>query len=237
MSPFNKAFENLVKEVKGDALLVLDSALTYLIGLLSNNKETEIVWDYGGQETAAFAEFADFYLRYIDEQLQKKYWCDAWGDLFMESSGNFKSFRGQFFTPDSVSNLCARITLNETHSLPTGRPVFNDCACGSARMLLAAQESAYEHNLMQPYLVGEDIDGMCCKMAAINLAVHGCFGEIIRHDSLKEPDELICGYIINESLYAGYGYPSIRLSHDKKDFWKLHNTRPAIVAGTQMTLF
>jgi type I restriction-modification system DNA methylase subunit len=157
--------------------------------------------------------------------------------MFMENSGNFKSFRGQFFTPAAVSDLCARISWDDMPLLASGRPVVNDCACGSARMLLAAHKIAYDKGMMQPYLVGEDIDGICCKMAAVNFAVHGCFGEVIRHDSLKEPGEFRYGYIINESLASGNDMPSIRISTDKQDFWKLRNTIPAVEVGEQLSLF
>ena len=53
---------------------------------------------------------------------------------------------------------------------------------------------------LRSLLVGEDIDGICCKMAAVNLAVHGCFGEVIRHDSIGEQNALRYGYIVNETL-------------------------------------
>lgn len=157
------------------------------------------------------------YFAYQQEQVATKFWYDAWGDMFMELSGKFKSFRGQFFTPAAVADLCAKMSVPQYQG---DRPVINDCACGSARMLLAAEQLAYERGSVQPYLIGEDIDGMCCKMAAINLAVHGCLGEVVRHDSLQHPDELSYGYIINESLSAGNSFPSIRRSEDKSDFMK-----------------
>lgn len=218
MNRFDKAFINLVNIVKDDAIKVLDDSLTYLIARLCVNEKTDFKWDHTQEENVAFAEFAAIYMDYLNEQIQTKFWYDAWGDIFMENSGNFKSFRGQFFTPSAVSDLCARISWDDMPLLASGRPVVNDCACGSARMLLSAHKMAYEKGIMQPYLVGEDIDGICCKMAAVNLAVHGCFGEIIRHDTLKSPDDLRYGYIINESLAIGQSMPSIRISKNKGDY-------------------
>lgn len=235
MSRFDKAFFDLVGEIKEDAIKVLDDSLTYIIARLSINEKTDIAWNYSPAETAAFAKFVSIYLDYLNEKIGQCFWYDAWGDLFMENSGRFKSFRGQFFTPAAVSNLCARISFSDTADLFHDRQVFNDCACGSARMLLAAQQMAYENNLGQPYLVGEDIDGICCKMAAVNLAVHGCFGEVIRHDSLKTPGDFLYGYIINETLAKGGEFPSIRMSKDKGDFWKLTNTHSA--EEMQLSLF
>ena len=218
MNTLNNAFLTLVKTINDDALKVFDSALTYILRFLSIDQQEDISWNYTEEDNRAFADFMFFYFQEQKNQVTTKFWHDAWGDLFMELSGNFKSFRGQFFTPAGVSTLCAKMTAGDSTS--NHRPVINDCACGSARMLLAADQSAYEKEGAQPYLIGEDIDGMCCKMAAINLAVHGCLGEIIRHDSLQDPDNLLYGYRINETLAAGINYPSIRRSENKMDFIK-----------------
>lgn len=237
MNRFETAFLNLVKKVNEDSLKVVDDCLTYIIARLSINEDCDVKWYHPADITKEFSNFMYLYLDFMQEQLQNKFWYDAWGDMFMENSGNFKSFRGQFFTPSAVSDLCARISFCDMHPLVSGRQVINDCACGSARMLLAAQEQAFNNKLEQPYLVGEDIDGICCKMAAVNLAVHGCFGEVIRHDSLKEPGEFRYGYIINESLASGMDYPCIRFSADKNDFWKMRNTILPIEEGEQLSLF
>ena len=237
MNRFDQEFIDLVRKVNEDALKVLDDSLTYIISRLCINEDMRVAWDYTQEQTKAYADFAGIYIGFMEEKLSTCFWHDAWGDMFMENSGNFKSFRGQFFTPAAVSDLCARISLDDAPVLKSGRPIVNDCACGSARMLLAAQREAYERKVMQPYLVGEDIDGICCKMAAVNLAVHGCFGEVIRHDSLKEPGDFRYGYIINETLANGLGFVSIRYSTEKTDFWKLRNTHPAIEEGEQLELF
>lgn len=235
MDTFYKAFINLVGKVKDDANKVLDDSLTYIIARMSVNEKTGISWNYSKDQTQAFFDFMCEYCLFMEEKLKTQFWFDAWGDMFMENRGTFQSFRGQFFTPAAVSNLAAKIGFEDSERLASERPVVNDCACGSARMLLAAQQCAHEKQQMPPYLVGEDIDGMCCKMAAVNLAIHGCFGEVIRHDSLKEPGEFLYGFIINESLASGLEYPSIRISREKSDFWKLRNTKS--VEPEQLSLF
>lgn len=216
MNKIYSSFLELVRKVNDDALKVFDDALTYILRYLSIDA-ADTPWPHGQSDNQAFAQFLDSYFLYQMEQTGTKFWYDAWGDLFMELSGKIKSFRGQFFTPAPVADLCAKMSAQESSG---ARPVINDCACGSARMLLAAEQLAYERGSVQPYLIGEDIDGMCCKMAAINLAVHGCLGEVVRHDSLQHPDELSYGYIINESLSAGLDFPSIRRSENKSDFMK-----------------
>lgn len=237
MDRFDKEFLNLVAKVKEDAIKVLDDSLTYIIAALSINSEINARWDNSPEQTKAYHDFMCAYLDYMQGMLERQFWCDAWGDMFMENSGNFKSFRGQFFTPEGVSVLCARVSLSEPSIQPGERRIINDCACGSARMLLAANMRSYELQEEQPYLVGEDIDGICCKMAAINMAVHGCLGEVIRHDSLREPGDFRYGYLINESLASGCCFPSIRYSIDREDFWKLRNTTPTTEDYKQLALF
>lgn len=99
------------------------------------------------------------------------------------------------------------------------RPKIGDPTCGSARMLLAIHAEHVNSKKKLPYLIGEDIDFICCKMSAVNLAVHGCYGEIICHDSLHAPKSLNVGYIINEGLYPSrFGLPTIRTTTDKSQF-------------------
>ena len=214
MTKFEDAFLDLAHRINNDPIKVFDDALTYVLCRLSTGA-VKVAWEYGPEQNKAFSGFMDTYLEYLSEQLEKSFWCDAWGDAFMDLAGQFKSFRGQFFTPPGVANLCA-MTASTSGVLVFDREVINDCACGSARMLLAAQEQAYKNGHPAPYLIGEDIDGMCCKMAAINLCVHGCQGEIIRHDTIRDPDGGQYGYIINEH----HPMTTIRKSTNRSDFKK-----------------
>lgn len=216
MSKLYTTFLDLIQRVKDDPLKVFDDALTYILRYLSID-DMDTPWLHDENDNQAFADFMAAYFAYQQEQVATKFWYDAWGDMFMEFSGKYKSFRGQFFTPAAVADLCAKMSVPQQQG---DRPIINDCACGSARMLLAAERLAFEKGTTQPYLIGEDIDGMCCKMAAINMAVHGCLGEVVRHDSLQTPDGLYYGYIINETLPAGLSFPSIRRSENKADFKK-----------------
>lgn len=211
MKELYDAFLDLCRKINDDAIVVFNDTLTYILTFLSIDKNTGVEWNHSAKDNEAFSGFFSTYLYVFQEKVKISSWYDAWGDLFMELAGKFKSFRGQFFTPDGVCDLCSRISIQQ----PNGRPTINDCACGSGRMLLSANGTAYDRGCIQPYLIGEDIDGMCCKMTAINMAMHGCRGEVIKHDSLGHPDELSYGYIINERLV-----PSIQISRNKADFIK-----------------
>lgn len=106
------------------------------------------------------------------------------------------------------------------------RKIIGDCAYGSGRNLLAAKAVFDTKRWRSPYLIGEDIDHTCCKMTAINMAIHGCFGEVICHDTICEPDKVRFGYIVNETLYPfPTNIPSIRPCNDARRFYGIGHWR------------
>ena len=131
-----------------------------------------------------------------------------------------RQYRGQFFTPHTICDFMAKIILGErgeypdTPSVTCGafgrRVIVGDPTAGSARLLLAAHADLCSKNYPNHYMVAEDIDALCCKMSAINLCVHGCFGEVVCHDTLQHPDSVVFGYKINEMMHPFPVCPSIR---------------------------
>lgn len=79
----------------------------------------------------------------------------------------------------------------------------NDPASGSGRTLLAFNKVAPGN-----YLIGQDIDAICTKMTAINLALHGCRGQAINGNSLN-PEHFNFGYEINHNIFTIGGIPHI----------------------------
>ena len=159
-------------------------------------------------------------------------WVDLFGDYFMEYGANKKD-RGQCFTPDSVCELLAELSLSRKkgtdfdtmrHYVPGfGRKVVvNDCACGSARLLLAAG-STYRHitHKNDVYLVASDIDDRCCKQSAINILVHGFYGEVACMDTLMGESSFSHGWIVNQGLYPiPFGLPTLTYTTDKSKFYQ-----------------
>lgn len=210
-----------------DTKQVMDDLLTYIIGNFNICPEPNPNWTYTKEQNLEFHHMMCSYLRVMYVALQRHEWYDAWGDLFMELTPKGGS-RGQFFTPVDICNLMAETQVN-TDAKPTAlcgafgkRITINDPAAGSSRNLLAAHARFVHDKKRYPYLVAEDIDLMCCKMSAVNLMAHGCFGEVICHNTLADPKGLHIGYIINEGLYPlTPGVPTIRVSHDPKQFYTL----------------
>ena len=168
----------------------------------------------------------------LHTELAHRKWVDLFGDYFMEYGANKKD-RGQCFTPDSVCDVMARLSLsrnkgtdfdNMRHYVPGfGRKVVvNDCACGSARLLLAAG-ATYRHitHKNDVYLVASDIDDRCCKQSAINILVHGFYGEVVCMDTLMGESSFSHGWIINQGLYPiPFGLPTLTYTTDKSKFFQ-----------------
>lgn len=205
-----------------DQLRILEDLLDYIIGNFSTTRHVIPHWSYTEVQNEFFFELMKEYLNLCDTELSRGGWYDAWGDLFMELKGNSAGYRNQFFTPPSLANLASRFTVSgsKSHCNTFGnRVTIGDLTCGSGRMLLAAHWTFYMTGQEQPYLIAEDIDSICCKMTAVNMAIHGCYGEVICHDSLMNPKSINAGYIINEWMYPFKdGIPSIRITTDKQRF-------------------
>ena len=186
-------------------------------------------------ESASIALFdlmRHFFLA-LRTELEHKPWADLFGDYFMTYGANVKD-RGQCFTPDSVCEVLASISMSidESNDLDSMRKyvpgfgmkfVANDCACGSARLLLAAGATYRRITKRNDiYLTASDIDDRCCRQAAINILVHGHYGEVICMDTLMGPTSFSHGWIINSGLYPiPYGLPSLQYSENPADFFQL----------------
>jgi hypothetical protein len=105
--------------------------------------------------------------------------ADILGDLFQGSITYGEA--GQYFTPESVTKLLAQMTIDPDARPENGRPILvNDPCCGTGRMLLEAAA-------INPHveLVGQDIDGRCAKITAINLGLRGRYGWVLCGNSLS----------------------------------------------------
>ncbi|MPR36928.1 N-6 DNA methylase [Salmonirosea aquatica] len=123
-------------------------------------------------------------------------WFDALGTVYEYlASTHKKGWLGQFFTPSELCDLCTRIA-SDPENKPVGKRI-NDPAVGSGRMLL----SYLAHNPGN-YLYGEDIDPICAKMCALNLAFHGGQGQVSCMDSLAL-DDFRFGFQVNPYHAAG----------------------------------
>ena len=103
---------------------------------------------------------------------------DILGDIFQGAISY--GCNGQFFTPDSVCDAMARLSMRQG----AGRVI--DACCGSGRLLLAAAD-------VNPHaeFYGQDIDLRCVRMTAINLALRNLYGQVVLGDSLSNERRLV----------------------------------------------
>ena len=213
------------------------TAFEQLLNLMVNwleieDKSPHVMPRIGNEAAQALVTLMRIFFSALHTELAHRKWVDLFGDYFMEYGANKKD-RGQCFTPDSVCELLAGLSMginegtdfdNMRHYVPGfGRKVVvNDCACGSARLLLAAG-ATYRHitHKNDVYLVASDIDERCCKQSAINILVHGFYGEVACMDTLMGESSFSHGWIINQGLYPiPFGLPTLTYTTDKSKFFQ-----------------
>lgn len=213
------------------------SAFEQLLNLMVHwleieDKSPHVMPRLGNEAAQALVTLMRIFFSALHTELAHRKWVDLFGDYFMEYGANKKD-RGQCFTPDCVCDVMARLSLgiNEgtdfdtmCHYVPGfGRKVVvNDCACGSGCLLLAAG-STYRHitHHNDVYLVASDIDDRCCKQSAINILVHGFYGEVACMDTLMGESSFSHGWIVNQGLYPiPFGLPSLTYTTDKSKFFQ-----------------
>lgn len=150
--------------------------------------------DYS-QFPKAYAEI----LKALHAQLEVNKWYDILGELYeICSASSKKSALGQFFTPHALCDMTAQIIIGDAKPGQRGQ----DPASGSARMILAGNA----HCMGIEWHAG-DLDPVCAKMSAINMAWHGIKGYAHCVDTLAMETKF--GYIINPYQNMMNGMPHI----------------------------
>lgn len=101
-------------------------------------------------------------------------WYDPLGKLYETITSKYKSSAlGQYFTPQPVVDMMVQMTNpGRSEKVET----ILDPACGSGRMGLSA--ATYARSKGTPtYVCMNDLDGICTKMTAVNMAMNGVVGE------------------------------------------------------------
>lgn len=117
---------------------------------------------------------------------------DVLGDIFV--GGITYGERGQFFTPDAVSQLLAHITTADDENEEP--KTVCDPACGSGRILLSI---AKNHPNWE--FTGQDVDHRCAQMTAINLGLNGLHGWAVWQNTLTLECHRV--YRIGMNLHGG----------------------------------
>lgn len=108
---------------------------------------------------------------------------DLLGTIYMEISSQYKaSAMGQFFTPGNISAMMTNMILEDMDTAREGQKI-GDPSCGSGIMLLKAAKKFGENRHRQTF-IGTDLDRICCKMCAVNMALNTIPGAVYHANSL-----------------------------------------------------
>lgn len=116
---------------------------------------------------------------------------DYLGQLFMQSETSNKH-TGQFFTPYSISKMCAKVSIDSStvneHMEADKILTLSEPACGAGGMIIAAADvlyNEYHFNISRNLLVEcSDIDSRCVHMTYLQLGLAGIPAIIYRRDTL-----------------------------------------------------
>lgn len=200
----NQHYKELVKEFdtflfRRDKTQVFESLIDYCVyGFCVNSGCPS--WPFSKEDTATIAKMFSLWILAAKDEIDKRGWADIPGNLHQSCiyTGGSKGFLGQYFTPEDVATLMARITLTPSTGKEDSVTTVSDPACGSGRMLLAQHILLQEKNI-RDHCVAQDIDPICVKMCVANFLMHGVEGEVICGNTLIAGDRRFA-FVVNEHL-------------------------------------
>ena len=117
--------------------------------------------------------------------LENSPYDDYLGKLYMQTETSSK-VHGQFFTPYGVSQLMAKLTI-DNYDLSQDVIVINDPCCGAGGLLIAMVDELSRRGISikdRVLVVAQDIDSRCVNMAYIQFALMGIPAVVMKGDSL-----------------------------------------------------
>lgn len=116
---------------------------------------------------------------------------DYLGELYMKSETS-SSKAGQFFTPYSVSKMCAQVAINENkvnEAIAQDKILtLNEPTCGAGGMILAAADvlyNQYHFNIARNlFVICSDVDIRCVHMTYLQLSLAGIPAVVYQQNTL-----------------------------------------------------
>ena len=142
---------------------------------------------------------------------------DPLGDMFMDMISHGQN--GQFFTPDGLCRLMAKVAPIEDYSK------IYDPACGSGRTLLAGLKEARKRGL-RCNIFGNDLSYTCSKMTLLNLLINQAEGMVTCGDALLNDTENFIYFKIDKVTNLNtFVSISTYWQYTKRDFEEVRNKR------------
>lgn len=125
--------------------------------------------------------------------------CDFLGNVYQSIGMADKDFRGQCFTPASICELLARMTLNKVEPNPHHRLTIQEPCVGGGAMVIAAQKILIEkkYTPLDYFFWCTDVARSCFHMAYVQLTLLGVPAIITCGDSLwPQPTDISAPTIV-----------------------------------------
>lgn len=137
-------------------------------------KYMDLIGKYKPEQQQAFPKLLALVVQALKHRMG-----DFLGETYMEmNAGNSKA--GQFFTPYSVSRVCAEVVFDKNVVMKTieekGYVGINEPSAGGGGMIIAGLEVLKEMGVnyqTQAYVIAQDIDYRCSYMCYIMLSLLG----------------------------------------------------------------
>lgn len=193
LKEFNSLFNKM--SYKYDATTLFDDLLTIIICCFGFGTNEELYFEtikrYKKEELTTFAKMMGELLLIYSKAKTQNCWVDPLGNFYeFLASKSKKSRLGQFFTPSHLCEMMAQLLDNGEW----GQTINEPCS-GSGRMVLA-----FDNSTKGNYYVCQDLDPICAKMTAINLAMHEIKSEVHCMDTIGNRD-LRFSFYINHQIW------------------------------------
>lgn len=155
------------------------------------NRYKDIINKYNDDERKLIKDiFTDLFILLSQMSEPDGIFNDYLGKLYMFSNTSSNK-SGQFFTPYSVSKLCAKTIIDKNDKAILNHQIItlNEPTCGSGGMILAGVEMLknlginYKNRLL---VVCSDIDKRCVHMTYLQLALAGVPAIILHQNTLTQ---------------------------------------------------
>lgn len=178
-----------ISDVFSDVIICCAYSLANL-SYFDQNREDQynhIISKYGKDKEKQFA----LILVSLKEAYSKNKNQDVLGEIYEEMQMSKRKL-GQIFTPYKVADLLSKTVYNEQFVASTmkekGFISIYDPACGTGRLLYSSYDSLlnYKANPEKVFIMGGELDLICCCITYIQLSLMGANAVISHQDTLTE---------------------------------------------------
>ena len=158
------------------------NACTLLNSTLKQSREKkylEVIKKYKEPEQSKFHELCGMLVLALEQDM-----VDVLGNVYMGLESGSKH-TGQFFTPNHISRLTARLMPPVTDA--DGVIRFSEPTCGSGGMIIAYAKVLVEQGVnyqKKLEVVAQDIDYRCVHMCYVQLSLLGIKATVLRQNTL-----------------------------------------------------